>query len=262
MNQGQYMRRLTEAIGCPIDWSKRGFSTEFIRLIHLLWAKTVYDNQSDNEISLYMQERHDSFGMCIYELEIVEENTKLWYDQAQRLYSEKVAFFKSFRHLDEKEHDKHWLRNVIRNENVITNTKRKPAKYYFDTTLKSVKFALLSAIEKNFFNLICEHPPKYLYHKFNQPIGASKGVETSSTIFDIDYSNFTVHSYPIPDSETPTIIQDTKMVDEFNAFCDAFTFSDSPTIDDPIEMDLKFCESDCCIKWRNMPGFNLGTRDL
>lgn len=198
----QYLDRLKAAIGCPESWQRFNADWEFRRVLFFYWAEIAQNYQAFNEMQYYFQ--FDALESEHYKeiIKRIEANVPYWRKRAIEEYVTKTAFIKSFRHLNQKEHAKHWVVRMKSTDELAELTKNGPAKYLPRYSFVMLERALYDGVRYN-WRRIAEHQIPDLYIEFKKVIGASNGKPASHARFYLNYPNATVHSRPIQPEEKP-----------------------------------------------------------
>jgi hypothetical protein len=190
-----YLRRLRAAIGCPEQWTLYAGDWEFRRVLLHYWAEVARGHQSFWEMDYYFQ-MPALLSKSTELIERIESNVPIWRPRAVAAYESKIAIFRKFHHLDEKQHDKHWHVTDRPREKLIEGTRSGPAKYFYRYPLLMLQRALYDGVRFNWRRIAEERIP-HLYVTFRKEIGASMGKAARHVRFDINYADGGVHSRPI-----------------------------------------------------------------
>jgi hypothetical protein len=197
------LKRLRAAIGSPYRWER--WDWPFRRALFLYWQEVASRRHLDGEMDNYVQ-HVGLLNLSAGLVEKLELEVERWRPQALTDFERLTRFLRMFRHLDKKEHDKHWLPERTPEDRIVKATIDGPAKFFPRCTLESLATKLAFHVRLSWHS-IAESGTDALFTDFDFIVGASNGTPTRFVRHYLDLNNGQVHSRPILEVDKPAEAQ-------------------------------------------------------
>ena len=217
---------LRQVVGFPVPMNPDDeFQLPLRRTLEALWIQWVeeYPNQIRSEGDLITDLAStdlEDFGGDVVELRADLTNLKTWIGDAEAAFAKAIRVLGWTKYKSPADRIKHWPRRFLSDAAVRQATERG------DSMFRSI---VTEGLLLRFFWLIMSKRTQefldgsrdtfYFDVDVNQPLGASKGVDTPYIVFKLDYNTPEVHAYPIPFSEIPS----GEPIDRLSEWCESAT---------------------------------------
>jgi hypothetical protein len=135
-------------------------------------------------------------------LKEIEFNAKTWRPRAIKAYTKKTGFLLSIKFATAAKQQKHYPNPRWNRNEIIQRTSNGNALFFCEFSVDWLEEFLFWSMHQSLVRVI-DSRPKYLYLKYIEELGASKGKPTKLVRFDMNYDTPIAHGHPILSSELP-----------------------------------------------------------